>query len=119
MDWMVKDNYWIYLGLVGVVLLGTWFVVWFLGRRFGFPRGSKGQRLQVRAARSIDPRRRLVILGCDEREYLVLLSQSGDILLDCLSTDMPFEQGKGPDGNMERVIELLKGRQTREVRSDI
>ncbi len=43
---------------------------------------GEGQRLSVVESRPLDARRRLAILRCDEREYLVLTGGDQDLLLD-------------------------------------
>lgn len=42
---------------------------------------STNSRLQVISALALDSRRRLVLTRCDDKEYLLLLSTNGDILL--------------------------------------
>ncbi len=56
-------------------------------RRFGFggqlvPNTGKSPRLAVVEVKSLDQRRKLVLMRCDQREYLVLLGAGQDLLLD-------------------------------------
>lgn len=56
-------------------------------RRFGFgghlvPNAGKSPRLAVVEVRTVDPRRKLVLVRCDQREYLVLLGAGQDLLLE-------------------------------------
>ncbi len=60
------------LALIGAVAYGA--------RRLGMLRpGAQGpRRLAVTESLMLDPRRRLVIVRCDGREHLLLLSPGGD-----------------------------------------
>jgi flagellar protein FliO/FliZ len=56
-------------------------------RRFGFgghlvPNAGKSPRLSVVEVKTLDQRRKLVLVRCDQREYLVLLGAGQDLLLD-------------------------------------
>ncbi|MGE0739967.1 MAG: flagellar biosynthetic protein FliO [Hyphomonadaceae bacterium] len=61
------------------LILGAAYVV----RRFGMLQpGAQGQkRLKVSESLMLDPRRRLVVVRCDGREHLLLLSPAGDIVV--------------------------------------
>lgn len=48
-----------------------------------------GQRLSIVESRPLDARRRLAILRCDEREYLVLTGGERDLLLDAALPPSP------------------------------
>ena len=55
-----------------------------LARRFGLnalARGGHQSRLSVAASVAIDPKRRLIIISCDDREGLLLLGPHGDLML--------------------------------------
>lgn len=51
------------------------------------------KRLKVSESLMIDPRRRLVIVRCDEREHLILLGPGGDIVLSEMAA---VEQAESP-----------------------
>lgn len=55
-------------------------------RRLGMlqPGGQAPRRLKIAESLMIDPRRRLVIVRCDDREQLVLLSPAGDLVVSDL-----------------------------------
>jgi flagellar protein FliO/FliZ len=55
----------------------------YAARRMGMLRpGAQGpKRLRVVETLMLDPRRRMVIVRCDEREHLVLLSPSRDLVV--------------------------------------
>ncbi|MCL2469672.1 MAG: flagellar biosynthetic protein FliO [Alphaproteobacteria bacterium] len=58
---------------------------WFAARGGFFlttSNAKQGQRLSVVSSLPLDGRRRLVLVRCDEREYLLLLGPSHDLLLD-------------------------------------
>lgn len=63
------------LALIGGVAYGA--------RRLGMlrARGEGRRRLAIAETMMIDPRRQLVIVRCDEREHLLLLSPSGDLVV--------------------------------------
>jgi flagellar protein FliO/FliZ len=68
------------LALMGVMA----FVLKYVGTR-GFALPSKGlrlRRLQIVEALPVDARRRFVIVRCDGREHLLLLSAQGDIVVE-------------------------------------
>ena len=67
------------LGLIGAL---TW-----AARRFGFggqltPNAGKSPRLSVVEVRTLDSRRKLVLLRRDDREHLVLLGPNQDLHLE-------------------------------------
>ncbi len=63
------------LGLIGVL-------AWIAARyRLGSVPAKGTRRLAVVEALPIDPRRKLVLIRCDDREYLVLLGQDGNRLI--------------------------------------
>lgn len=56
-------------------------------RRFGFgghlvPNTGKSPRLSVVEVKTVDPRRKLVLVRRDDREHLILLGASQDLLLE-------------------------------------
>ena len=60
-----------------------------LAKRYGLerhvkkpPRGKKSRRLAILESLSLDARRRLLLLGCDGKEYLVILGNSSETLLE-------------------------------------
>lgn len=55
----------------------------YLARRLGMlqPGASAPRRLKVSESLMLDPRRRLVIVRCDGREHLLLLSPAGDVVV--------------------------------------
>lgn len=63
------------LALIGAVAYGA--------RRLGMLRpGAQGpRRLQVLESLMLDPRRRLVIVRCDGRDRVLLLSATGDVVV--------------------------------------
>ncbi len=52
-------------------------------RRLGMLRPGAGapRRLKISESMMLDPRRRLVIVACDGREHLLLLSPAGDLVV--------------------------------------
>ena len=63
------------LALIGAVAYGA--------RRLGMlqPGGQGPKRLRVMESLMIDPRRRLIVVRCDDREHLILLSPTADIVV--------------------------------------
>jgi flagellar protein FliO/FliZ len=63
------------LGLIGLL-------AWLAARyRLGNAHAGNARRLAVVEALPIDPRRKLVLIRCDDREYLLLLGQDGNRLV--------------------------------------
>jgi flagellar protein FliO/FliZ len=68
------------LGLLGLFALGLRYVA---ARGIKLPGASSGKkRLELIETLPLDARRRLVIVRCDEAEYLLLLSGDQNILID-------------------------------------
>lgn len=71
------------LGLVvGLILIATW-----LARRIGFglggPRGAaKSRRLTILEVRPIDSQRRLVLIGRDRTQHLLLIGGNRDLVVE-------------------------------------
>ena len=65
------------LGLIGLAAL--------VARRAGFGgaalRGGKGRRLALVETLALDPKRRLALVRCDEREHLLLLGPNADVVV--------------------------------------
>jgi flagellar protein FliO/FliZ len=59
----------------------------YAARRLGMlqPGGNGPKRLKISESLMLDPRRRLVLVRCDEREHLILLGPGGDVVV----SDMP------------------------------
>ena len=55
----------------------------YAARRLGMlqPESQGPKRLKVSESLMLDPRRRLVIVRCDEREHLLLLGPGGDMIV--------------------------------------
>ena len=83
MEFDVYLRFLLALLLVLAIIAGlTW-----VARRFGLggqltPNAGKSPRLSVVEVKSLDPRRKLVLLRRDDREYLVLLGAGQDMLLE-------------------------------------
>lgn len=74
-----------YIGALGLVLVLIFALAWSL-RRYGNQnlsggRGRREKRLSVLEVLPIDPRRRLVLIGHDDREHLLLLGHERDLLI--------------------------------------
>lgn len=66
--------------LAAAALLGVLGVIWLLARGArvaGLASGGPGRRLAVREVAALDPRRRLVLVGVDGREVLILTGGPG------------------------------------------
>lgn len=55
----------------------------YAARRLGMlqANGSTAKRLRISESLMLDPRRRLVIVRCDEREHMLLLGPGGDVVV--------------------------------------
>ena len=81
-EWM--DYMRVLMALLFVV--GLIYFAGLMARRTGFDKrltGNKGPaRLKLVETLYLDPRRRLVIVQCDDREHVLLLAASGDLLVE-------------------------------------
>ena len=83
MDFDIYLRFLLALLLVLAIIAGlTW-----VARRFGLggqliPNAGKSPRLSIVEVKTLDPRRKLVLLRRDDREYLVLLGAGQDVLLE-------------------------------------
>jgi flagellar protein FliO/FliZ len=59
----------------------------YVARRVGMVQaGGQGpRRLKISESLMLDPRRRLVIVRCDEREHVLLLGPGGDVVVSHLA----------------------------------
>jgi flagellar protein FliO/FliZ len=74
--------------------LGLIFGLWYLVRRYapGMVRGApvgEGKTLHVREILQLDPRRRVVVVNSGEREHILLLGLTGDILIESRDAQPP------------------------------
>ncbi len=58
----------------------------YAARRLGMlqPGAQAPRRLKITESLMLDPRRRLVIVSCDGREHLMLLSPGGDVVVSAM-----------------------------------
>jgi flagellar protein FliO/FliZ len=71
-----------FLAALGFVLGLIGLLAWLAARyRLGGVPARGARRLAVVEALPLDPRRRLVLIRCDDREYLLLLGQDGNRLI--------------------------------------
>jgi len=63
----------------------------YVARRVGMMQGgAQGpRRLKVSESLMLDPRRRLVIVRCDEREHVLLLGPAGDVVVSEMAAKEP------------------------------
>jgi flagellar protein FliO/FliZ len=66
-----------------VLTLGLILGVAYGARRLGMlqANGQGAKRMRVTESLMLDPRRRMVIVRCDDREHLILLGPGGDIVV--------------------------------------
>jgi flagellar protein FliO/FliZ len=66
-----------------VLTLGLILGVAYGARRLGMlqANGQGAKRMRVTESLMLDPRRRMVIVRCDDREHLLLLGPGGDIVV--------------------------------------
>lgn len=55
----------------------------YVARRVGMlqPGGGAPRRMKITESLMLDPRRRMVIVRCDDREHVLLLSPAGDVVV--------------------------------------
>ena len=66
-----------------IATLGLLLGVAYGARRLGMlqANGQVPKRMRITESLMLDPRRRMVIVRCDEREHLILLGPGGDIVV--------------------------------------
>ena len=71
---------------------------------------NKDKRLAVVETAPIDARRRAAILKCDDREYLIMLGASGEVVVDPHLTNAepvsPISQTKAPDSVFDPGLDI-------------
>jgi flagellar protein FliO/FliZ len=70
-----------------IFIIGLIFSAAFLAKKLGFSHspiltGNKNKRIEVKEVRSIDARRKMVLVQCDQKEHLLLIGGSQDLLID-------------------------------------
>jgi flagellar protein FliO/FliZ len=65
------------IGLMGLLAFG----LKKLGLAQGMPTGGPSRRLKIIESLPLDPRRRAVILRCDEKDHLVILGPGGETVV--------------------------------------
>lgn len=92
MDWIDwARSFAALLATLGLILAAAWGA-----RRLGMlQQGPNGpRRLKISESLMIDPRRRLVIVRCDEREHLLLLGPGGDVVVsETVAKETPVAEG--------------------------
>ncbi|GAB4366650.1 MAG: hypothetical protein Kow00114_24770 [Kiloniellaceae bacterium] len=121
MDFAEYLRFFVALGFVLVLIAGLAALV----RRSGFgerltvaPAAGSERRLALVEVRPLDAKRKLVLLRRDDREHLVLLGASGDLLIESgiparapkAADTAPAAEGAGaaPDNLLGRVIGKLR-----------
>ena len=89
-------DYFVALLILAIMLLGFVVVLRLLrskGRGLwhgGLLGAKKGLRLQIHEGAQIDQKRRLLLVSCDDTEYLVLIGGQNDVLLDKMKKEDNF-----------------------------
>ena len=63
-------------------------------RRLGMlqPGGQAPRRMKISESLMLDPRRRMVIVRCDDREHLILLGPAGDVVVSDMAAKEEVQQ---------------------------
>jgi flagellar protein FliO/FliZ len=75
--------------VLGLLLGGTWLLRKY-GSRIGLKAGQVSQDLKVVEWRSLDMRRKLAVVRWGDKEHLVCLAPTGDLLIASRETPPPF-----------------------------
>jgi flagellar protein FliO/FliZ len=76
--------------VLGLLLGGAWALRKY-GSRIGLKAGTVSQDLKVVEWRSLDMRRKLVVVRWGDREHLLAIAPTGDTLIASRDTPPPFE----------------------------
>ncbi|MFN7710343.1 MAG: flagellar biosynthetic protein FliO [Holosporales bacterium] len=72
-----------------IALISVCALLWRFLQNRGLRLGtSSGRRLKIKEILPIDPRRRLLLVQCDHREFLILLGSNQDVVLGTLQEDV-------------------------------
>jgi len=93
------------IGLIGAVY---WVARRYAGR-LGIVRPNTAGRLSVTGQISLDPRRRVMLVRCDEREHLLLLGPNNDLIIDSGMGASSFQSALKAAGTTDKPAE--KGEQ--------
>lgn len=86
--------------VLGLLLGGTWLLRKY-GSRIGLKAGQVSTDLKVLEWRSLDMRRKLVVVKWGEREHLLSLAPTGDILVASRDAPAPFKPIPPTDGSSQ------------------
>lgn len=78
-------NQYLQLGMAFILVLGLMGLFGFLMKKLNHLQSGamgKNNRLRIIEQRMIDPKSKAVLLQCDTREYLVMTSPTGNIVLE-------------------------------------
>lgn len=89
------------IGLIGVVY---WVARRYAGR-LGIVRAHTAGRLSVTGQISLDPRRRVMLVRCDEREYLLLLGPNNDLVIESKAGTSSFKSALKAAGTTDKPAE--------------
>lgn len=81
--------------VIGLLLLSLWLFKFCeqKGLKCKFAQSiKKGQRIQILEKRILDSKNQIVLLSCDEQEYLLILTPSGSQLLTTSSKKAPNDE---------------------------
>lgn len=109
------------LGLIGVFSI--------IARRIGITSGSlmatRQKRLQLVDTVGLDPKRRLAIIRCDDREHLIILGPNGETVIDQNIPENPVMDAE-PQSTIhqsnpfaERLAAQIKNMSTKAQTTDI
>ncbi|WP_323795932.1 flagellar biosynthetic protein FliO [Nisaea sp.] len=93
------------IGLIGVVY---WVARRYAGR-LGIVRTHNTGRLSVTGQISLDPRRRVMLVRCDDREHLLLLGPNNDLIIASDLGTSSFQSALKAAGTADKLAE--KGEQ--------
>ncbi|MEP3112388.1 flagellar biosynthetic protein FliO [Nisaea sp.] len=89
------------IGLIGVVY---WVARRYAGR-LGIVRANTAGRLSVSGQISLDPRRRVMLVRCDEREHLLLLGPNNDLVIESAVGTNSFQSALKAAGTVDKTAE--------------
>ncbi len=66
--------------------------------------GNKQKRLQIKEVRPLDAKRKVVIVQCDNKEHIILVGGTNDLLIDTI----PCDPSSNQERSQEDVIDFRK-----------
>ncbi|WP_085904348.1 FliO/MopB family protein [Kiloniella majae] len=92
-----------------IFIIGLIFAFSLIAKKLGLGNGpaitgNKQKRLKIKEVRPLDAKRKVVIVQCDNKEHIILVGGTNDLLIDTI----PSETSSNQADSQEDVIDFRK-----------